>query len=1123
MFSNSLHVALSDWSRYHPPKFQITALHVCDYYSVENAFIYRNKEKNKLGAILFAGTLRGEIVRFLALEDSCQPVTCSFGHSAKVVQITSCVLPIFDQSVISLSLDGTICLWNISDGICVRKFENLLPKGCQKIAVSKTAIETAAVSGAFTPIYLVNIQDGIITQAIHPSSHFVVSLAFFKSDQSEWLFSLDANGTASYTAVTTETKSYKVRLLRADSERFILFAQPSPDFTKLFSVFDRSFTVIDLTNSASSSLAFPSTTIETEYPIEHAAWIAKDMIAIVQMNGRIITYQVVTPKSQMTHDEILVKQCTPYNDDSDLVATLQTPSRSTSEETILNPFSDVVPTISPIKIEDIENEEEDHERDSHEKRPLEPELIVETDGITEMDSPVLAGWCRDVVIAFNDRVCIGFHDFQETAILDAFTPKKDPVTAQCYVAKNHQIHYLVEGHKSGKLKRIIIYLDKKKKPKTKRSKVIGSHNGQVITICSVDKILLTSGKDCMVNVFDIKNFHLITTYCQFTSPVRSFMFTKNKTDTDLDNCLFAITGNSVVSMINFKNHEVKLTMTGHEGRIENMFIHPATKLLLIEARSLYIWNLDTGNLESILSEQKKVKVLKNNSQYLKLIPYYHNVQGVTPLPIKIGLHSLQFLILNVHTVAKCIKKIVSDHSSLELSNVLSLIPNFSLVLELSSDHSRHFCKNYGNFRFKSRMDIGFVGRAFVPTVYFPKYKITGKSHWQISHLVSSVLMVTRSNFGMAMMVHPAVAKATTQIFHMNPNDLQVENAYHPSIFHLIRLASQSSQEVHEHIMEIIKHYDVDIRSKWVDNLQKLLKYLGKDTILLNLVFSVISTSLLDEKRVDTKKLEDVTKFLVKNYKNADCGALSRELLAQHIQEFYKFLTKRELIDLIKCTAKHAQKESPDGNSLEIFKRRFGELFYTLAMETVEKGDSSSAINFMSSISESISLDSPNLTKQMEIILVGFDRIAKDLTKPIFRKIDDAFSWFSYNEIMHEIAFGTIDGSLKVVLRKDNQIYKGMKTLAPMNKDTTVIFNQSGKIIGISNPIPNNQTEQQFYVLLIDKIQIDENEGPTISMIKTCDLKIKKHFSIRWKENATMEFYDAQTGEVYKKTDFSPAS
>ncbi|KAK8891471.1 hypothetical protein M9Y10_028680 [Tritrichomonas musculus] len=288
-YSTDLFVSLTDWHRLKTSSFQMSALYIYEYKSSKSSES-SSKEEDSIKAVAFAGSYRGEIIRFFLYKSKSIPASCSFGHSTKVVDFTPCKLPIILDTVASLSTDGTICLWNVSDGICINKFENLLPNGCQHIAISPKAIELGVVSGAFSSVYVINIFEGIIMQQIRPYNSFVAGIGFYSTLKSSWLFTMDSTGIATYTSLTLSTaKSHKLRLF--SPKKPIFYAKPNSDFTYLLAASANIFYIVSLTVPE-----FTTYTLETDQPIAQIAWVDTYTAAVLQMNGHFTTFKVTKPK-----------------------------------------------------------------------------------------------------------------------------------------------------------------------------------------------------------------------------------------------------------------------------------------------------------------------------------------------------------------------------------------------------------------------------------------------------------------------------------------------------------------------------------------------------------------------------------------------------------------------------------------------------------------------------------------------------------------------------------------------------------------------------------------------------------------------------------------------------------
>lgn len=313
MIENSdLFVALNDWHRMEIKDFQMSALYVFETKKSKSSISQRNmtgisdKDKNDtksfssnanlVKGIVFAGSFSGHVARYYLLEKKAIPASCSFGHSNKIVEFAPCKLPIILDAVASLSYDGTICLWSVFDGICTNKYEHILPNGCQHLAISQTAIEICAVSGAFAPVYIVNIQEGVIMQQIHPCNSFIVGMDFYSTSCCSWLFTIDSKGIATYDTLTPATaKNHKIRLFAPKDNSDILFAKPNADFTYLLA-------------ASSNHIYFVPLTVPNAEPhiltsacsIHKIVWISNYVAGIIQVDGHFTSYNIPKPRQEMS-------------------------------------------------------------------------------------------------------------------------------------------------------------------------------------------------------------------------------------------------------------------------------------------------------------------------------------------------------------------------------------------------------------------------------------------------------------------------------------------------------------------------------------------------------------------------------------------------------------------------------------------------------------------------------------------------------------------------------------------------------------------------------------------------------------------------------------------------------
>jgi len=79
-----------------------------------------------IGDCFAVGTEEGSIMLFVADENGILPASVLCGHIGRV---SGLILTLQSKVFVSACENGSICVWSCSDGLCVRKFDNILPIG----------------------------------------------------------------------------------------------------------------------------------------------------------------------------------------------------------------------------------------------------------------------------------------------------------------------------------------------------------------------------------------------------------------------------------------------------------------------------------------------------------------------------------------------------------------------------------------------------------------------------------------------------------------------------------------------------------------------------------------------------------------------------------------------------------------------------------------------------------------------------------------------------------------------------------------------------------------------------------------------------------------------------------
>ena len=1056
--ASDLFISLANWSRVEAPKFEISSLYVCTSES--------NELPKNVAGVVFAGSMCGQIARFYIFKDNnCMPISLSFGHSSKIVDFSSCKIPLFQNTISSLSWDGTVCLWNINDGICVKRYENLLPNGCQKIAMSKTAIEIAVVSGAFTPIYVINVHTGVITQAIRPTSRFVVGLEFYASADSEWLFAMDHNGLASYTSLTPSTAtSHKMRIVRPEHK--ILAALPSPDFMYLLVVYSSSWSIVDICFEH-----WPMTTQKTESPILRACWLTERNIGIVEMDGTFSYWEVPPTRSPHIHADLL-KRMTKEHDV--IKSSLETACSMTGQtkvdlakiredkESILDPF---------LSSDEDKKKKTMSSRGSETFDPNEGEEeaakpILRGHANATLNMPCIAGWDGKPLLGYDDSICIIANDYAEYSLSSGFAhqDRNTAVTAQCLIYNGDEILGLAEGLRNGQ---IIIrwlrndkYLAKvknwkhavfqKKGHKANHPKVLNvntNHCGKVVALFATKRYLFSSGKDCMVHVFSLPDFALLTTISIFTAPVISFWpgtlgpdWHGPKTK-HVEKNIYLVTKDHVVAVIN-KNigkycndrehhsvHHIKRIMAGHDGPVRNIWQSIQAHLLIIECNSLYIWSLLTSNLEAILTGQKKAEFLQGiGKRFVKLGPEQKYKTGVMNWSMRLGSLNFQIPVINVQKLALATRRMFQEHMNDPLSSFLDQVKNLPIIEEVLSEKTRHFFKRQGRYKYKTRFDLEFVGSSMIPTIYVPASRMGRKNHWQISSLVSAMILGTRISLSVGMRFHPSMIEYWKAIFHLNLWEQveSLEDYQRPSLFHLFTYVFGIQDEVHEVLFMLVSRYPEAVRYEWMEKIRKASSVFATLHSTMMLVWCTLATTLISSPQLSRDTVQTVVKYLSSVMTSEEIGAFVRELLARGIDVYKDYMTPELTQKVILAIAQNINADNAcDAYSLGVFFKKRLEQFVEAAKDAIKSEKHELIAAFLDEISRQLSgvsgPDSANIETLLLLLLRGFCKLTKESASSIMKKVDISLPWFSYNETSRDVIYGNSRGEVRAVIGRPNSV------------------------------------------------------------------------------------------------------
>ena len=825
LMSGSLGAALVDWKSIAVPDITYTALFVCDF---EKLHLQSYEVRGILEAVVFAGCYTGEVIRWMILDTDVRPVTASFGHTSKVVQFAECCFPIVQYAVASLSFDGSFAIWNAIDGLCIRSYKNILPKGCQRFATSKHAIELAVVSGAFPCFYILNLQTGVITQKIRPVSMRPICLSFYSHGNKEWMFTMESNGCASYTPITS-SGSKRMRLFNP-AKKVLLSAIPSPDFSYLIVIFKTGYALVSLCRPG-----FPKYVDENCPDINTAVWMGLNKYIIVMYNGSYKMFSIDSSPQDRPHADLLM----PVGGEQPITSSVSWMSEEqfvqykAKIDIIMNPLSPNM-SFEPIRLTNTEERMGETESEI-----FQPRFILSADVLLPM--PLVCVWKNEVVIAFDDTIIIGAKGYAEFSLSDFFAKKRRSVTCQCFLLIDKLVEGIIRGRTDG-------YVVVKKFGSGKSQKAVLSqrHQGKVVSMCTTLEYLFTSGDDAIVNVYSLRDLKFVSSIPIFVTPVLSFRRVCHKTKTHYDRFLFCVSEDRNVGIIDLKSLELVLVLTGHDSDIEHVYLHPAMNILLVQSRSLYFWSLITGNLESIVTGYEMSRYLETGiGQFVEVIPPKNRHFGISYVPTRFGSMLLRVANIDVEKLAMNIEVRLKQFSGKDLKTALSNLHNLQFVMELLSGKARKRIANSCVPGFSKMFRVGSIGYDDVPTVYLPGTQVRGKVHWQISPQVSAAMTVTRGWIVNALRSHPEIAENFHTYFRQSPFSFttKIPNFQKPDVFLLFKYTANAPERLRKLVMEIVSFvFSAEERQKWLTMLPDAIRCFPNQQALLTEITKALSSS-----------------------------------------------------------------------------------------------------------------------------------------------------------------------------------------------------------------------------------------------------------------------------------------
>ena len=1146
-------ISLAPWRKIKVPTFTTTAFLVCDF-SNRSAYL-NNLYDEKIEGIAFTGSLKGEVLRWIIYKDEVKPTTAAFGHKSKIVQFSQCLFPIVGAAVASLSYDGTVCVWSEIDGICLRQFQQLLPNGCQRIACGKKSIQTAAISGAFPNIYIINIQTGEITQTIRPVSKFAVCLDFYCVKNSEWLFAMDSNGCATYTTLTPTTASSHIIGIHPIERDSLLAAYPSPDYSFLVLVYQNGYIIVALFDSS-----FPKYVNSETKNILSVVWLDLTVFGIIFYDGSFHVYTLSPPNKKTNHANVI-----------------ENISYSKHKPTIKSPFFD-------MKEDKVANYIAAQEKyinintfltntNTNTKRKFKNQIKIDKssknynfnislwwNGTSNIPFPLISVFKKEFAFAFDDCVILAEKQFQEFYLKDVFNEEKKKkktktdqnqnekgqennnkentedegiITAQCYSFKKKECFALIQGRSNGILTVKYLHNQVKKKLKIR-------HKGKVVALCTMKKFLFSSGKDCVLNVFSSENFNLLSTYPHFVSPVVSFMALNKKTNTTIDKCLFCLTNDGKISIIDLSTPKTQCLyiLAGHESPVEHIYFHPPTKLILVKCRSLYFWSMITGNLESIINGNQMYRYIENAKNSLfEVRPLETKKSGINYKFSKFGSLSLRIPDIDILEMTRIISKALVANRNNDLATTFSKIPNIHIYCNLLPSKARKFISSETKLDcYHHKYKIGFSGDNSVETIYIGPVKDNG--HWEISPQATATYLSARIALCFALRSHPLIEKNWNKYFKFSIDSIKqkVPNFKFPDLYFMFKFNLNMPLSVHQWVFKIIQELQLSEEIK-----KNIAKAASRGSIvfpnhkdILKLLCSTISTSIID--KLDQQEISNITQSLNAVQRSNERGITrySCEIVGLNFDKLFKSISNYDV--LLFNLLKEGDYDTNEKNILSFYhfsEIPHGSLNYT--REQIEKLDKNSIKFILGNLTE-ILCDISRVPKGENKSQVTFTRneffdessllfveaaykYQIDNANQFLTKVSETLPWFFYRQESKTITIGHKSGNISLFKLINGKLYKGEQKISKNNCIYSVTLNQNGNLL-----VGFDEGKGLFRSNISQHIKESDDGKFRDYIIKISDPtyfnNYKKPVLLSWGSSTSLNLISPDSNEMLEQIDFS---
>lgn len=1014
---DDLQISLISWSNMSLPHMECSALHTIDLSKKKLRYSFLD-DKPVYGIIAF-GCYSGELIRFLMLSGDVKPASVSFAHKSKIIAIGDCNFHKNSYVIASLSFDGLLCLWSVQDGLCLGKYTDVFPSGCQLMATSD---ETIVVSGSFPNVYIFNTSAESVTKILHPHYSFTAGIGIIPSGKCKVLFLVDSKGTVTYASVDPNLEqTSKYQLL--DPNNVVIRSLPSPSFKFLLTLYEDSFSITDLT-----AVGFPS--INTPYKdINTATWIDDSTFGVLSYSGSYTQYEVTdkydeNAESSTEEEEYFEEEAedevheSPYAEYEEVLNPPQEP------EPEPNPTASHIDYLYSQLTKDLSYP--DAEIFGRNRNDFNSSLITLKRNNLHIDElytakgtfpfGFLTSFKKEIIAGFNDTVIFLSNNFDEFSLGQMFETGPRRTTAQCLNIQNDMVKEIIDGTEDGS----IIFYDLHTQQTSIQENV---HKGRINEICTFQNHLFSAGDDNSLVVTNLDTKKPVKVFQHFMSRITQFLRPQGKIRKPFCDFLFCLTEFGAISVIDTKQLENVFNMTGHDGDVTSIMIHPLSGMLIVNAKSLFFWSLHSGNLESILRGNRKEIYLKDAERNnIPVKPIQDFVNGICYEQLLFGGNSLRVIDVNIKTVSTQIHNYLQENASKDLKTTIANFPNLGLMTEVFSTFVCDFLKkeigkDYGHY-----FNICFVGDSRVHTVNLIKQK-NHNDIWTFSSEVSSMILSMRILLSIAMRVHPALKDLMDQLINQHTINISstIKHFKSPNIKSLFKYFMNCGPIIINYFMEMIELYPEEIRKKWLAYLMYVEGVTSYRRDLIATAWVSVSTTLLQHMSDSELKLTiDKAEKLVVAREGTEYKKFIPEVLYRYIEKFRDLPgVSDKLIKILVTTDYSANMDlSRLFNAAPI-----GFLMCIRAMSSEGKDDIAKKLIdvVINHILQEKVRDDIQFQMIQTIIGCSKEKMTDHIHKSL-KALSARHQWFHYNQELHIIAYGNNLGTL-FVTKKLNTGYR----------------------------------------------------------------------------------------------------